>query len=391
MEKIDKSIPQKILVFAHDSSLYGASLSLLTVLKHFSRNGLFDLLVLLPYKGTIQELLAANRIKYEIIPFPRCICNKPKSTKRLLLNIYQYYKRELKIMSVLENRAKQYNPDLIYTNTSIVSIGYKLAKKMHVPHIWHIREFGDLHFNFHYIPHRRCIAKQIRKSDAAIFVSKVLKKHWAKYDEGKFKIVYNGIVFNNVDINTLRNTSKIFKFGLLGPIITGKGQNIAVKAFAIILKQYPDCELHFYGDVADQEYFQNLQFLISELTCTEKIFFHPFTQDTNSIYYNLNVVLSCSYYEAFGRTIVEAMGRGVPVIANANGGPEEIIDEGVNGLFFKQTPENLAEKMRLLISEPNLYNQISANSIIKARKNFSVEEYVSKVCSIFKETLKIKN
>ena len=45
----------RILIFAHDASLYGASLSLLTLLEWIVKNDeRFEIMVLLPYKGMME-------------------------------------------------------------------------------------------------------------------------------------------------------------------------------------------------------------------------------------------------------------------------------------------------------------------------------------------------
>ena len=55
------------------------------------------------------------------------------------------------------------NPDLIYSSTSVITIGYSLARKYLVPHVWHIRKFGDLDYNFSYFPNRETLIRNIIK------------------------------------------------------------------------------------------------------------------------------------------------------------------------------------------------------------------------------------
>ena len=47
----------KILVVAHDSSLYGASKSLLTLLEYISLTAFATLFVLIPYGGVVEDEL----------------------------------------------------------------------------------------------------------------------------------------------------------------------------------------------------------------------------------------------------------------------------------------------------------------------------------------------
>ena len=59
-----QKLQKRILIFAHDSSLYGASLSLLTILEDIVTDKAFDILLVLPYGGIIEERLIARNIKY---------------------------------------------------------------------------------------------------------------------------------------------------------------------------------------------------------------------------------------------------------------------------------------------------------------------------------------
>ena len=131
-----------------------------------------------------------------------------------------------------------------------------------------------------------------------------------------------------------------------------------------------------------------MQKLTSNLTCKAKIKFHPHIENNRLIYDSLTILLCCSVSEAFGRTIAEAMSFGIPVIANANGGPVEIIDDGINGLLYNKTPDSLSEKMIALVSDPVLYEKISNNAIIKAREEFSIERYVNEVALLFKSSVR---
>jgi glycosyltransferase involved in cell wall biosynthesis len=61
----------------------------------------------------------------------------------------------------------------------------------------------------------------------------------------------------------------------------------------------------------------------------------------------LALVLPSIWYENFPRTIVEAFGCGLPVIASRLGALAEIVEDGVTGLLFEPgNPQDLAQKMR---------------------------------------------
>ena len=42
------------------------------------------------------------------------------------------------------NYIQEVKPNIIHSNVGPIDIGYKAAKKLRIPHVWHIREYQDL-------------------------------------------------------------------------------------------------------------------------------------------------------------------------------------------------------------------------------------------------------
>lgn len=379
-----------LLIFHHDASLYGASLSLLTMLEHKAFQDEYKALVLLPYPGDMEDKLKSINIDYKIITFPRCIAAESHSYWIRLRNILKYVKKEQVIIPQLKIVAEEFQPELIYTNTSIISIGYKLSQLLKVPHIWHIREFSDF-YRFQYLPLNFIVRKYISRSELSLYSSVALKSHWKQGNNPNSKVVFNGIVSGNYILSKREKQNGAWKFGMIGLIVEGKRHDVAIKAFSHLIKKYPNCELHFWGGVGDFIFKRALNEILNQNNYKSVVFFHDYEECNEIIFSQLDIVLSCATNEAFGRTIVEAMSRGIPVIANASGGPLEIIDDGINGLFFHQTPESLFEKMEQLITNKELYVTISKNSIEKAFSSYTVERYQEEILNSFNSVLKMDN
>ena len=62
--------------------------------------------------------------------------------------------------------------------------------------------------------------------------------------------------------------------------------------------------------------------------------FFPRTTNVESVYKRAFCVINPSFIEPFGMTLIEAMAQRTPVIAARSGGPEEFIENKVNGLLF---------------------------------------------------------
>ena len=190
----------KILVFAHDAALYGASFSLLTLLEYLVTDYRFEMMVLLPYRGKMEKRLLNMKIRFQILNFPHCIIRREEiSFIERFKAIINFYRRNERIAKKLKQIVQEFRPDLIYTNTSIVSTGLKIAQKFNLPHIWHVREYGVEDFKYRYLPSQRYHKRLIEHSERVIFISKDLRKYWVNSESPKYNVVYNGVADSKID------------------------------------------------------------------------------------------------------------------------------------------------------------------------------------------------
>ena len=121
----------------------------------------------------------------------------------------------------------------------------------------------------------------------------------------------------------------------VGNYIEGKGQDMAIDAFARIAPVDATLRLDFYGGdmglAKNTMYRARLDALIVQHGLAERMQLHDFTTDTFALMETAYAALNFSQSESFSMTVLEASGAGVPVIATRSGGPQEIIVEGVTG------------------------------------------------------------
>jgi sucrose-phosphate synthase len=93
--------------------------------------------------------------------------------------------------------------------------------------------------------------------------------------------------------------------------------------------------------------------------------------------------------ENFGLTIVEAAACGLPVVASPTGGPKEILEHCDNGLLVDvEDPAAIAEALKKIISDQNLWEKYSANGIVATNQLYSwtahVAKYIDTIDNLFK-------
>ena len=81
-------------------------------------------------------------------------------------------------------------------------------------------------------------------------------------------------------------------------------------------------------------------------------------------YYNAaDLCVVPSFYESFGLVAAEAMACGTPVVATAVGGLPETVKDGLNGCLIRERrPEALAEKVSLLLDDPQLRGLLASKA-----------------------------
>jgi glycosyltransferase involved in cell wall biosynthesis len=87
-------------------------------------------------------------------------------------------------------------------------------------------------------------------------------------------------------------------------------------------------------------------------------------------------------HETFGLVVIEAMAQGIAVIATAKGGPLEIIDDGVDGLLFDGSSEDLSAKIELLCSDVELREQLIEKAQEKVSEKFDKQKQLSELYNV---------
>lgn len=90
--------------------------------------------------------------------------------------------------------------------------------------------------------------------------------------------------------------------------------------------------------------------------------------------------------EGLGLVILEAMCSGLAVVASDSGGIRDVVRDGYNGLLVEEKNSiELADKIRILLEDEELYSRIVRNSAETAAQ-YDYNVLAQKFCSIFNES-----
>jgi glycosyltransferase involved in cell wall biosynthesis len=162
---------------------------------------------------------------------------------------------------------------------------------------------------------------------------------------------------------SIRKSGRAIRFVMVSRLVTQKGCDITIKAFASIAEDLPDTELHIYGDGPEKE---NLHQLVETLGLASRVSFHGYVEEQRLaetlpqhdvfLQHSLNM-------EGSPVSLAEAMACGLPMIATPVGGiKDQVLDRKTGLLVAEGDMHDMAAAMRELASDPELRRRLGRAS-----------------------------
>lgn len=338
----------------------------------------FRFVFVLPQGSSVIELIEQNGFPVHPLPF--------SPLQKRLKSIILYLPMLLINAFLLRKIARKEKAVVIHSNDiyNLVPLLTKMILR-DVKLITHIRilqsAFPAGLYNFW--------VKLTRKySDIIVGVSQASLEPFGKLD--KIRLIYDGIAKAEVHPYKYDSEAGINNLLYLSNYTLGKGHELAIDTFALLLSEKPDLILTFAG--ATFGISKNIQFKNSlmakarQLKIDDKIFFYDAVSDVEELFKKSHVFFNLSEAESFSFTCLEALYYGVPCVATASGGPQEILDNGKYGELIPDRDINhIASKLLSLLNNPSRRLWLSENGRIYVRNRFSFENTVNQMRKIYEE------
>lgn len=217
-----------------------------------------------------------------------------------------------------------------------------------------------------------------------------------------FHVVYNGVDFNRFksvghdDREILRNELELSGcshiVGMVGSLTRHKDQASLLQAAPAILKDFPDVVFLLVGDGETRA---ALEAQSRAQGLTKRVVFAGFRKDVDRFYPLMDVCVlltnSQVHLEGIANVLVEAMACGVPVVATAGGGTDELLGDGRYGLCVPpHKPDAVATAIVGLLADP----VSAADRVVAARasvfERFGLERYVDDYENLYLEIQRTK-
>jgi glycosyltransferase involved in cell wall biosynthesis len=174
----------------------------------------------------------------------------------------------------------------------------------------------------------------------------------------------------------------------IGRLNRQKDPVTCVRAAKLLADRFPQMYFLMVGDdPLGEDLAQDVRRAIEELGLGAKVRLLGYRADVNRILAAADLVLHTSLYEGLGRSIVETMLAGTPLVATAVDGVREAVVSGERGglLVPPKNPTALAEAAVRLISEPGLAEKVTVAGRAWARDRFAVEKMVTSIDQLYQE------
>lgn len=387
--------PIRALFVSHDSSLYGAQQSLLGLLSRIDPQVIRSYVVT-PYVGDLGRELEKLGIPVHVLPVPHWVASTTNtSTGRLGLC------REVAVglrsrVNALVNLIRENSIDIVYTNTVACIDGALAARAAGLPHIWHLRERiagnRDLKSALPAWLTNRIVAAL---STRIITNSRSLRNHYAGVaTPEKISVVHNGIDLEAFSPGRPRQPGLREELSLqpgtrlvamVASVTPRKGHILFAEAAALVRHANRNVAFVAVGG-GHHEYVRMIKSRVERLGINDSFHFLDWRSDIPGILRASDVLVVASDQEPFGRTVVEAMAAGLPVIATRSGGPEEIIVDGETGLLVPlNDPRAMADAIGTVLGDLDKARTMGQAGRRRAEACFSLKAYAGAAQDVLRQ------
>ena len=243
----------------------------------------------------------------------------PYSLLQLICKRHSAYK---KLCSCVE----YFKPDIIHTNVGPIHIGYLVAKKYGIPHIWHIREYQKEDFGMHPFPSMSIYQKRIHdKNNHCICITKNIFEHF-RLSPIKDAVIYDGVI-DRKEIKSINQKKKSYIL-FAGRLQDAKGIKELLFAYNKYALAGGFYNLYVAGKGSD-EYKKECLDILDKSIKNRVLFLGECKHDKiYELMYEAAVFVVPSRNEGFGFITAEAMFNGTVVIGKNTGGTKEQMDNG---------------------------------------------------------------
>lgn len=232
-----------------------------------------------------------------------------------------------------------------------------------------------------------------RPDGRVVFVSEALRRRICAdnpLDADRTRVIHNGIDvdrYRRVEGGAFRRELGVdpehVLVGAVGNVRPAKDYRLFLEVAERLRERDPRYRFVVVGD-RQNELGRELERQCSARGLDDVLTFAGLRDDVPEVLAGLDLYLLTSSSEGFSLSTVEAMASGLPVVATRCGGPEEIIEDGVDGrLVEASSARALAEAVGALARDSERARRMGRAARRTAEKRFSVDRMIEGYADLY--------
>jgi glycosyltransferase involved in cell wall biosynthesis len=150
-----------------------------------------------------------------------------------------------------------------------------------------------------------------------------------------------------------------------------------------VLADVPDLRLRLVGDGPLRSAVEAMVVACDVADRVDLVGFHP---DGVAALDGTDLLVLPSAAEACPMAVLQAMARGLPVVASAAGGVPEIVRDGVEGLLVPAGDDDaLRHALHLLAKDPGLRRELGAAARRRVRARFTIGHTTRRLVEVYRQ------
>lgn len=389
--------PRKVL-HVLNSAAGGAALSTLALIDHFRQQGIAACAVCHDAGDPQERERLCEATGGETLFTPLYWWNKKirnAAWKRPLSELKQLVRTGWthRSSAAVSEFAVSHGADLIHTNTLTTPEGGIVARRLGLPHVWHIRELVGPGTPYPLKLEGAALGRYLTAHCSKLIAnSEACASHIRGIvPDGLLEVVPNGIELDRFYPRSGPAQPDRIVVAMIGNLTSQvKKHELFVAAAAGVDRSLP-IEWRIYGHDPSQggrhrgdEYVDRLHAHIAQVGLADRFAFPGFVADPAQIMSQIDLLVHPADAESFGRIVVEAMAAGLPAIGVRGGGVAEIIEHNVTGLLVEpDNPAELAKAIEQLAKEPTRRSAMGTAGRRRAEGHFSLTACAEGVLRVY--------
>ena len=387
----------KVLYIAHSTlPSGGATKALYQLVKKIEKHGVEPIIVVPDKKGIYEdwrkEGFRVISLNYRMNAYPPVRNLKdlllffPRTIGRIFLNV----KASEELCKIIQKE----HVDLVHSNSSVVEIGRLAAAKLNIPHIYHVREYGDADFKMHYIPSKSYAHLMMRQSNTICITEGIQKHHGldkANRLKGKSVVIYDGVLPQQ-SVPTFSEKGNYFLFA--GRLEPAKGLDFMLKGYCEYVKSTSNpLPLKVAGHQLRPGYLAMIKDYIHQNGLGAHVELLGPRSDIFDLMKEAKAIVIASPFEGFGFCMAEAMFNGCLVIGRDLTGTHEQFENGLMmhgkeiGLRFNTT-EELSESLKYVTDENSrTFDEMKNLAFATVNKLYTSQTCTMKIWNFYQSIL----